>query len=685
MRSILICLSFLFFIFTSCGKYFEQKTYKEISQVEYSRNADSDKFVKWLNDKNPNIRLKAVESLGRIQDTSTVGLLANKLSDKDVKVREAAAFAIGQLFSPSAEKYLTDAIQQDRAENFRLTLIEALGKCGTRKSFDIIKEFLDSDKYSCEKAASFACGILAYRGSPPYNNVYSMEVLLSNSQNTDVQWSSAYGLYRIGLPSSFEKIYMGINDEKKPIVRAFVIKSLIAILEVMNTQEFKKQKNHSSMVKSLKLSASPEFFNMVAKLLLNEEWYIRVLDLQLIGILKKRFFREEVIQATKDPHQYVQIEAIRTLKNFNSNLTRRELNRIYKNSNDWRIRGEALVTHAELSSREALKIIEEDLQNVKWPENYYFIKSLKSIKDKNLREKSTNLLIQLTETEVKAQKVLALEGLVDRSEIAVPFLLNMLKTGDPAIITIIATHMSFRKDPSTVEHLIDAYDDLTAPQDIEAMQQIIIALDSIQNQNSLAFLKEQLSSAYKPIRQQAYNAIVRVDTKTNIDIKNINNAALTKWDFTPIDSTIKPQINIKTSKGTIVIELFPDKAPVTVANFISLVQKGFYKGIYFHRVVPGFVIQVGDPRGDGWGGPGYSIPCEYNNTFFERGIIGMAHAGKDTGGSQFFITQLPQPHLNGHYTAFGKVIKGMDIVDQIMLFDQIENITLLNNNSLAKN
>jgi peptidyl-prolyl cis-trans isomerase B (cyclophilin B) len=124
--------------------------------------------------------------------------------------------------------------------------------------------------------------------------------------------------------------------------------------------------------------------------------------------------------------------------------------------------------------------------------------------------------------------------------------------------------------------------------------------------------------------------------------------------------------------------LYPQKAPATVSNFIELVTAGFYNGIYFHRVVPGFVIQAGDPRGDGWGGPGYSIPCEYNDIFYERGVVGMAHAGKDTGGSQFFITHTPQPHLNGRHTAFGRVVSGLEVIDRIEIYDQIIRAEIVN-------
>jgi peptidyl-prolyl cis-trans isomerase B (cyclophilin B) len=113
-----------------------------------------------------------------------------------------------------------------------------------------------------------------------------------------------------------------------------------------------------------------------------------------------------------------------------------------------------------------------------------------------------------------------------------------------------------------------------------------------------------------------------------------------------------------------------------VANFVTLTRAGYYNGLTCHRVVPNFVIQGGDPRGDGWGGPGYAIRCEYNPLKYTRGMVGMALAGKDTGGSQFFITHSPQSHLNGQFTLFGEVIEGMDVVDIIQVGDFINEIQL---------
>jgi cyclophilin family peptidyl-prolyl cis-trans isomerase len=129
-----------------------------------------------------------------------------------------------------------------------------------------------------------------------------------------------------------------------------------------------------------------------------------------------------------------------------------------------------------------------------------------------------------------------------------------------------------------------------------------------------------------------------------------------------------PRVLLKTNKGDVVIELFENEAPNTVANFISLVEKNFYNNLSFHRVIHGFVAQGGDPKGDGTGGPGYTIACEVNQPNARShfaGSLSMAHAGPNTGGSQFFITFRPTPHLNGKHTVFGRVIEGMDIVSDL--------------------
>jgi peptidyl-prolyl cis-trans isomerase A (cyclophilin A) len=136
---------------------------------------------------------------------------------------------------------------------------------------------------------------------------------------------------------------------------------------------------------------------------------------------------------------------------------------------------------------------------------------------------------------------------------------------------------------------------------------------------------------------------------------------------------------IKTDKGTIELELHPDDAPLTVANFVNLAQQGFYNGIKFHRVIANFMIQGGDPEGSGRGGPGYRFEDECRNQKGRHdrpGILSMANTGPDTNGSQFFITHVPTPHLDGKHTVFGHVTNGQDVVDAIRQGDVMNEVTI---------
>jgi peptidyl-prolyl cis-trans isomerase B (cyclophilin B) len=154
-----------------------------------------------------------------------------------------------------------------------------------------------------------------------------------------------------------------------------------------------------------------------------------------------------------------------------------------------------------------------------------------------------------------------------------------------------------------------------------------------------------------------------------------------QWNSPPamqIDEQKMYRITIETSRGNMELELYPNHAPKTVNNFVFLAQEGFYDGVIFHRVIPDFVIQGGDPTGTGRGGPGYKFEdeCKGNPLIHERGAISMANAGPNTNGSQFFIAHSPQPHLNGKHTVFGKVVKGLDVVDAIQQGDTMERVVV---------
>jgi len=155
-----------------------------------------------------------------------------------------------------------------------------------------------------------------------------------------------------------------------------------------------------------------------------------------------------------------------------------------------------------------------------------------------------------------------------------------------------------------------------------------------------------------------------------------------QWPAPPkmqIDVAKDYAVTIETNRGKIELMLYPKHAPQTVNNFVFLAGQGFYDGVKFHRVIADFMIQTGDPTGTGRGGPGYKFGDETgkgNPLKHERGVISMANAGPNTNGSQFFITHVPTPHLNGKHTVFGKVTKGLDVVDAIRQGDEMVKVTV---------
>jgi cyclophilin family peptidyl-prolyl cis-trans isomerase len=212
----------------------------------------------------------------------------------------------------------------------------------------------------------------------------------------------------------------------------------------------------------------------------------------------------------------------------------------------------------------------------------------------------------------------------------------------------------------------------------DAALAILDALGKQKPERANAGVKSALDSEDLIIRRRAV-AILKVnkagDFTSRIGTTKSRNTA---GDYQRALSRIGRTITaiVRTSKGSFTIQLLPDEAPLNVDNFVQLAKRGYFNGIVFHRVVPNFVVQGGDPRGDGNGGPGYQIRCEINEETYDRGAVGMALSGKDTGGSQWFVTHSPQPHLDGGYTVFGKVTMGMDVVDRIVRGDTIFGVSV---------
>jgi cyclophilin family peptidyl-prolyl cis-trans isomerase/HEAT repeat protein len=649
----------------------DQKVLHEMRSLEYMRIANSDKFIVWLNDHDHHIRKYAIRTLGRIQDPKSIPWVARCLSDKSSEVRSEAAFALGQFFNEEAESPLINSIKNETAEEVRLKLTEALGKVGTVRSHPILNDLAKSKSSELIRILAISSGLLAYRGYPPYGLVPLFSEIVGSSTDADIKWRSAYALYRIGTPISFKDI-LDYANRVDSISLFFILRYQNQILNFLSSSQYREFQNHKFIKEVFETVNSDMFLDFLTYTLKDSAWFIRMATLQIMENLSSQKIFDRINPFIYDKHPHVRRAAIQALGKINNPKAIAFLKRRMENSGDWRERGLILNELADLEPAFIIDVIKNQIDNLKWPENYYHLSALGKIKNKE----ATSILIKIAATTNLSQLNNVLELLAERDNVSHSIFIDKLKLNDPIITAIVAQIVGVYKEENAVLPLIESCQKFKMPIDLTPMLEVISALDSIGSPKAVNFLEDQLQNPALPVRKAAAQVLNKI-TKQTYKFDEFSQLPLTKHDFPRVSPKSRPMVKFKTTKGDFKIELFPDKAPVTVANFISLINSEFYNDIYFHRVEPGFVCQTGDPRGDGWGGARYRIPCEYNSVFYDRGTVGMAHAGKDTGSSQFFISYMPLPHLNGHHTAFGKVVSGMKVIDRIEVFDKILKVSVL--------
>jgi cyclophilin family peptidyl-prolyl cis-trans isomerase/HEAT repeat protein len=248
---------------------------------------------------------------------------------------------------------------------------------------------------------------------------------------------------------------------------------------------------------------------------------------------------------------------------------------------------------------------------------------------------------------------------------------------DVSVRATAATNIGEIKPEGGVEALVAAYKRGEADLVIDTRAAALEALSKYGAAEAVPTLRVALGDKDWAVRVKAAELLKTLDPtiETAQAIRPAPSARAVNYE-TPslINPAVSPHVFIETEKGTIEIELDVLDAPLTTDNFVTLARKGYFDGLTFHRVVPDFVIQGGDPRGDGEGAPGFTIRDELNQEPYVRGTVGMALAWRDTGGSQFFITHGPQPHLDARYTVFGRVIAGIEVVDAINQWDVVKRI-----------
>jgi cyclophilin family peptidyl-prolyl cis-trans isomerase/HEAT repeat protein len=259
-------------------------------------------------------------------------------------------------------------------------------------------------------------------------------------------------------------------------------------------------------------------------------------------------------------------------------------------------------------------------------------------------------------------------------------LLERLQADDVVVRQTVATGLARLKARTAAARLVEAYERAEKDPTYVARAAILSAVLELDRERARPLIERGLRDRDWAIRVRAASLLQTLEPAADV-VERIRPApGATVPELNELDRMVNPSVSpvayIDTTKGLIQIELAVLDAPRTVANFVSLARRNFLGATPFHRVVPNFVAQDGDPRGDGEGGPGYTIRDEINQLPYLRGTVGMALDWEDTGGSQFFITHSPQPHLDARYTVFGRVTQGMDVVDRLQQWDQIRSVRI---------
>ena len=625
----LFILFFLALALVSCNNKesinkFSDPVLVKIADLKDRRLSDS--LYQYFDNENAVYRKEAVLAFGSIQDTSFVEKAFKLLTDADADVRIATAFAIGQTGGAKAIEYLNNA-PKDTAANGEIS--EAIGKA--------VKKFSDASR----DINSWGLYRLGLRGlADSLAIIKATEFLRSKNENTRLGAAHffARGSSKISMAES-TLIDLVKNDPSAEVRMAAVI-------------ALRKIKTDSCL-------------STIQYALENDSDYrVRVNAIQGLRAFPFEKIKDLLFKATTDKNINVGIAASEAIKATADRKFWVEIANLADVTRHWRIQAD--IYQAALKSNDNKSITDEIIVRFKSSKNPYQKAALLTSLQESVR--SVDFVIgELLKEDVPVIRTSAASALVSiNKKENFPSLLKkrlaevykqVMASGDAAVIGTIAeplgdSTLGYRDIIKDFNFLYEAKKKLSLPKDNEALQPLEAAI---------AYFEKK---------------------KNNPTVKNEFNHPI-DWDL--VRSIPKDQqAIIKTTKGKIIMRLLVEESPGSVANFVQLALNNYFDQKFFHRVVPNFVIQAGCNRGDGWGGEDYSIRSEFSPRKYKTGSVGMASAGKDTEGTQWFITHSPTPHLDGRYTIFAEVENGMEVVHQIEVGDQIINVELPNYAGIKK-
>jgi HEAT repeat protein/cyclophilin family peptidyl-prolyl cis-trans isomerase len=620
-------------------------------------------LIRLLSDREARIRRRAAFAVGRVGLPEGAAALVAVLSDPDPEVKQVAAFALGLIGDPSVRPALVAALG-DPSPLVEGSAAEALGLIGNaadaqpiasmmRETMSSMAETAASDGVDAARdspAAAFRLGAYALVRLKAYDALSGV-VLDQNGQPRVRWWPVAYALARLEDPRARPAL-MALLSDQHPYTRAFAAKGLgmvkdRAVAAALIPLATGPDRNVAvEAIRSLGRIGDPSAGPVLIKLAQNAkgDGTLRLEAVTALGSIHADGVYDTLLDVVGDPNVPVRAAALKSLAQSDPQGLVTVLSGLDPDPN-WTVRAALATALGSLSPETGLPRL----------------RSMLSDKEPKVIPAVLAALTKLAPPDAGA------------------ILMDQLKSGEPVIRAAAAEGIGTLRPDGGAAALTDAYQRSLNDTTYVGRAAVLAALRAYGTDAARPVLTDALADKDWAVRLRAADLLTALNPAS--DARNRIRPAPSIHDaewYSRVALTAPPvstQVFIDTDRGTVQLELAVLDAPITVDSFVTLARQGFFDGLPVHRVVPDYVIQTGDPRGDSQGGPGYTIRDEINQRTYLRGTVGMAlDDWRDTAGSQFFVTLSPQPQLDGRYTVFGRVIQGMEIIDAFQPGDIVRRV-----------
>ncbi|MCG6921250.1 MAG: HEAT repeat domain-containing protein [Acidobacteria bacterium] len=635
-----------------------------ILEMEDTRSSGGGELDRLLRHREPGIRRRAALAAGRLGDPSLVPTLLDLMNDQEVEIRKMAAFALGLTGDVSAVDRLIAALGESEPV-VRGRAAEALGRIGERRAADAVADFV-------LRATPRSEGTVTVRGDDP--------------GSADDPWIELrLGLLALAALEDRPAARRALLVSGRPRFDWWVAAWVAMRLEdpalrpvLLNAARSDDAYSRTLAARGLGTLEDPSSFDVLASLVRDENEGVAAEALRSLGAIGDERGRTLAASLLTSPSDVLRRQALLTLAALpaENRLRARIVPRV-GDSSPW-IRAAALAALAH-TDRDNFALVLSGMD----PDPVWWVRaSLATALGELGDAMSVGILHSMLEDEDPRVLPAVLAALHRaRGGDSVDTLKRYLEHSDLGVRAAAADSLSAQPTPGLSPALLAAWKRGLGDGELAARLATVGAL-AAQSDGRAPLVEIAERDPSRAVRSRAAAALRELGAVSvpdpgpeAVDRPALDyRVAMAPLYPLPGVSLFTPRAFLQTRHGVVEIHLDVVEAPLTSASFIRLARRGFYDGLTFHDVEPGFLVQGGDPRGDGYGGPGYALRGEVTRRPFGRGSVGLARAGPDSGGSRFFIALSPQPHLDGRFTRFGSVVSGLDVLDRIRPGDVIERI-----------